>query len=112
MYFVFVFIIHIAPIQNLFFAEGDPSGKYNTANNLTVTIDLKEMDSVSLEFEPGSILALRATDVGTSRLSKKLGHLVNVNQRGYIAHLKIHSSLSAFLDGIRVIRLLGCSGGV
>ena len=39
------------------------------------------MDSISLEFEPGSILTVQdlcATDVTTSRLPKKLGHLVEV----------------------------------
>ena len=44
------------------------------------------MDSVSLGFEAGSTLAfqdLRTTDVATSRLPKMLGHLVEVNQRGY-----------------------------
>ena len=42
------------------------------------------MDIASLGFEPRSILAfqdLRATDVAISTLPKKLGHLVEVNQR-------------------------------
>ena len=44
------------------------------------------MDTASLRFEPEPILAfqdLRATDVATSRLPKNLGHLVEVNQKGY-----------------------------
>ena len=43
------------------------------------------METASVEFEPGSILAfqnLRAIDVTNRRLPKKLGHLVEVNQRG------------------------------
>ena len=46
------------------------------------------MDVALLGLEPGSILAfqgLHTTDVATSTLPKKLGHLVEVNQRGYNA---------------------------
>ena len=47
---------------------------------------LKERIFLSLGFEPGSILAfqdLHTTNVSTSRLPKMLGHLVEVNERGY-----------------------------
>ena len=53
----------------------------------------------SLGFEPGSILAFRdlcTTDVTTSRLPKKLGHLVEVNQRGYNASLSTVRSKNDF----------------
>ena len=46
------------------------------------------MVSASLGFEPGSTLTLEdlcTTDVATSTLPKKQGHLVKVNQRGFNA---------------------------
>ena len=60
-----------------------------------------------------------ATDVATSTLSKKLGHLVQVDQRGYIAHLNYcrEERFRAFLLStvrfwmvFRAIRWLGCGG--
>ena len=47
-----------------------------------VTINLKQMDSVSLGFEPISVLAFQernATDVAASKLPKKLGHSTNLS---------------------------------
>ena len=43
---------------------------------------------LSLGFEPWSVLAFQdyhTTDVAISRLPKNLGHLVEVNQKGYNA---------------------------
>ena len=56
-------------------------------SKLLVAINPKEMILPSLGFEPESMLAfqdLHTTDVATSSLNKKLGHLVEVNQKGHI----------------------------
>ena len=95
---------------------------YSSAYNLMITIIPKEMDSALLGFEPGSILAfqdLRTTDVATSRLHKKLRHLVEVNQRDYIIQhvLQWKNGLflvlltTACLDGFGLMRGLGCVHG-
>ena len=58
------------------------------------------MDSASLGFEPRSIFTfhdLPTTDVATSRLPKKLGHLVEVNHRGHnVSYIQWGGMLYAF----------------
>ena len=80
------------------------------------------MDSTSLGFEPGSSLAfedLCTTDVVTSRLPKKLGHLVEVNQRGCNASYlytvgetfnTFSSHQCALLDVFQGDEMTGCMG--
>ena len=55
-----------------------------------MTINPERKNSASLEFDPGSTLALQdlhTTDATTSMLPIKLGYLVEANQRGYSARL-------------------------
>ena len=83
---------------------------------------MKEMDIAFLGFEPGSILAfqdLHTTDVTTSTLPEKLGHLVEVNQRGYNASylytvgrntLRVFLLPTVRLDGFQGDEVTGCVG--